>query len=737
MAEVKSPIIIGGRYQLVGYTELSPTPISDPASCHRVPIAEGIQRQGVIFKDLKEQIKEIFENEKIIDVNKGFSIGSRFDRYLQDVCYVDVIDLKTGQQIQLRDYGRDGLDVVIRGSETITSKSDVGFNEYLPLYRDVQRLMRVRIPTYFGSFNDLVYSRRMERGEIAVGIIPCEAGNGSSRLTIDIDCTTPEGKRHKFGFKKFGDEPSITDENSVFSLVDPDTGLSIFISGYEGQGPLMEGAFAYLDPLTRVASLSGGEVHSRFSGRWLPYLQSDEFDALDGEVNCDGNPDELDFQMAAVAHQAASEGLREDDHRFGDGIDILRRYRGERDIEKFAEFVRGEKSAVLNINGKLKKVLGGTDQAEDWEEGRKSLHISGRLKFESADRSNWDPYCGNYFIYALDLVVQRRSGGRYSLREKSLSYIDRCITVDGDRLIFMDKGQNADDPVEIPITDVLMIVDGRFSFRKPGINIDGYYLYDENEDGIIDAEHDLVQKKDSFGTERRMLVPVDFDEMLEDLKSRYPPPFDTKRFSNGGVPLEELRGWADTINSSLVIEQDVSDNPMEDGRYRAMIFRANNGEVSGFMRFLLSVFAYINDIDDLYIVPQGWGMEIALNEIAGRGLPIDYLYIGTHSDNELTTGDILLDYDRRLIFAENGMVTVTGCYMDKGVALALGSQIFRHSSGRMLWANGFNIPSPFLGIWTSEGDSYSTEFENGHEVETRRDNILDSLGVDPIPSNLF
>lgn len=201
------------------------------------------------------------------------------------------------------------------------------------------------------------------------------------------------------------------------------------------------------------------------------------------------------------------------------------------------------------------------------------------------------------------------------------------------------------------------------------------------------------------------------------------------------------------VHSEHIVRKRWSKNPLEDGAYRVFIYRPSADWDPDPDGLWLSAFMSLNGFDDVFVVPPEWGMEAALNEIAARGIPINELYIGSHSDAFLM-GELLMDYDRRLVFAKGARVVFTGCRTTRETAELLGAQLFLYSAGTLVWGEGKNIPLPFSGWgllgmgervvdekWNERvvpGDVYETTFELGVPRETRPQRL-----IDPIPGGLF
>lgn len=335
-----------------------------------------------------------------------------------------------------------------------------------------------------------------------------------------------------------------------------------------------------------------------------------------------------------------------------------------------------------------------------------------------------DTDAGEYVLDALNALLLRRSQGRLCLRELHFNYLNSVIQVREGRLYFRDPQQNPHNPFPLSQNDLSLLVQEKLPTLGKQVSVDGYTFYDQDGDGKIRAEKDLVQKKylpgDTVQFSGRAKRKAPISEAVRKLSSMAPPPFDPLKFyQKGGVSFEELRQWSEQIPASTVKTIFSSPHPLEDGAYRVFIHRvSDNGTTAS--AWMIDAFSKLNDFDDVFVVSETWGLEQAFNAIAAKGIPISELYIGSHDDQTIKPEDVTMDYDRHLTFTPEGRAIFTGCYTDVERMYILGSEIFKGSKGTLVWSNGFNIPLLHGGIMSLGGTIYETAFAHGRPLSTKR-----------------
>lgn len=668
---------------------------------------------------------QVFNYEEAFDTADGTPL-----------CDLSLADVRDDHVITLSDRQCDGSLDRLRSDNVVESQQATQqWSFWTSLYQKTNAAVQKQLPQYMAGFVNFFRSRSHEQHEV---ILIQSAANDDANEIRNIIFTQHDLTRRYFLHAKTKMGSSKV-ESALVEIGDTVTNMRLKFGVPQTVAGLVAPLLPDLEHLLSLDPFPVDGVSATIDGAWLAYLHSDHFTALNAAaVDIHHmNVGDLGWALANIALEAAeNEFLCPDSkgacHDEG-GVDLLKKYEGPIDLDAFDAFLKRERAAALSIPQKIARSLWWKNLSEA---PRFEFDIVGRPLLVHTDGTRMSMFPqprSNYVIHALNRLLEERTDGRYALRKKTLEYLDRCLEVHGNEILFVDPEQNHGKPLRLPEAELLLLLFGDLPAYQPGINLDGFYLHDEDGDGKIHARHDNVESKRAHGRSSRSLGKATIDNVLAVLSEDYPPPFDPKLFTTEGVPFSDLRRWADQIHSELITRRIRSETPMEDGAYRTFVFRNSKDDldVDGFW---VRTFRWFNDIDDTYAVPHSWGMELALNEIAGREIPLTKLYIGTHGDQVLKMEPILLDFDRRLTFVEGAEVVFTACLTDDSTAHALGSQLFRYSSGRLLWGDDIVVPLPFGNIMTlaPDGHSFETSFDHG-EVRERKTRYL----VDPIPGGLF
>lgn len=640
---------------------------------------------------------------------------------------ITVEDRKSHQHITFYDYGLDGPDKIIVDREKRIEITP----EWKALYDEAVGAVKLRLPAYFREISSLPQSPHISETEIGItritGATPYYTISSEVK---DFILYIPEGDASDFA-------------DSSLKINDKKIGLYVTLQS-PSNAPFIKGLFDFLEPVRRLTKtyFEGDNTAIELSGKWLFFSRHEQIDEWDGVKNRDGKPSDNDMELARVLFEAPTvkkdEGEQYNTYiklKPEDVLSLLARYKGPRDIPSLRLFLRMEGSSADSIDSKL---VFATQMTRS--NAHVSLDIWGRLhSTTSAQPLVSDASRPGFIFDAMDRLIRRHSGGKVLLREKTLNYLSRCLSglsYDDTGLLFYDEKQYPKQEIIIPKEEIISLLFGSPTMCR-GISVDGFYICDKNGDGRIHDFGDAILKKEGGRqSNTRRLAISSPEEMLEELGSKFPPPFNPNDFELDapGVALTDLRKWADTIHRTLVKSWKRSSNPMADGKYRAMIYRRSPNDLNpGGIWF--SLFTALNDFDDVYVVPPLWGTEIALNEIAARNLPVSHLYTGSHRDS-FEFGDIPIDFDRKLKFAPGGKATFTGCYTTPERAMILGAQLFQDSKGTLIWGDGLNLPTPF-GRMLSSGNIHWTTFDHGARADEPEIVRNGTYIVDPIPGGLF
>lgn len=633
-------------------------------------------------------------------------------------------DTKEKKEIELVDNGGDGIDEVTIDGKPVSGEAAASPN-HAAIFEAARREVALRIPAYLKEFQDVYRPESIGKKTLDVSTGGIEASlQGGKRQNFYFDVY---GEKSRFGMKvsKKGGEDF---GDILLSATDRETGFS-FSLDIDRSDPFVSGAAKYLSPLVRLIGGAPDGSGGWLSGAWLQFLQSKDFDALDGHVGDTGGASETDWALAGALLMDADKQPRTVlAHSPEAAMSLLGRYKGERTPDAIRAFMKAEQEAASALNDSIRQALPPFRLAyNDLVMGQFYIDAFGGLKWSSLVESATE--APGYIFAAIESLLEKYSKGRFKLRERTFQYLAKTLSAEPDRkLVFTDQEQTGSVPFEFPPVALLNLIYGGFNRYGPGISVDGYFFHDADGDGKIQVDRDVItQKWVNFGI-RHMSV-VFYDEMMKDVGAKHPPPFDPSQFNATGVPLSRIRAWSENVANEFIKRKHLSADPLEDGAYRVFIYRAGKNDLDPGSLWM-SAFLAFNDYDDFYVVPPTWGMEAALNEVAARGIPIDEIYIGSHTD-VFEFGDIVLDYDRRLIFAKGARVYFTGCYTNPYMAEIMGAQLFGDSAGVLRFADGFNIPTPFGGVLSS-GEYYTARFKNG-----RMEDISHRPLVDPIHGGLF
>lgn len=592
---------------------------------------------------------------------------------------ISYLDLKTKEEIELEDTNRDGLDKVLSGISHLKTLEITP--HYRNLYQKTQDIVAKRLSDYIETYYKLVRSQKIDRVRLQSYFSEEKKYQG---INYELFATGIYFYLRAFLFFHEGAEfpaslrieAKESDGETIYAFSAPEM----------IEGPL-RGIFTYLKPLLELSAQENVAPYYGYDyvwdGKWISFLYSDHFNTFYNK----------DLRFIQLARQV---GLGDEAALY-----LLENYQGKPDFKSFEAYLDSEKKSYRAI----------------WRKG------------ERADRTGTAVLLEQFFR---DAIVQLLQGDSpIKLRESSFQYLNDCLVLKEEKVYLMDRKQTQGETLPLPFLDLLSLVADQSS-NRPSFHLDGYCLHDLNQDGKIDNNRDLLHKKISVGDHCTVHLS-NAKEMLADLTKRAFPPFDTQLFFENGVPFEALNAWAEVLSPQTIIQRRVSKNPMDDGDYRLFIHRESQKNFSlDKASRLLRAFIQWNQFDDIYTVPHAWGLEMALNEIADRNLPIKFLYIGTHHGLEKEL--LQLNFDKGLIFAKGAEVIFTGCDTSFLDVLRLGSQLFRNFSGTIIWSDSTNLPLPygnFLPL-NPEGYHYETSFHNGVATETKKHYF-----VDPIPSGSF
>lgn len=613
--------------------------------------------------------------------------------------------------ISLIDEGGEGLDTVIVDDQIEGPISP----ENLKLFEEARAVPALKLRHYLRQFQEACKPTDLVSDDLHVRRV-ASSGNDASRITERFEIKKRSwGEGIRWIVDGTVDGEGNYDVGAV-TLGDPETGLLVRLSIPEGRD-LVAGLLISIEPLLRLSCSPQAAIRRAMpslSGEWLPFLSSEEFVLLDGEWGT-GGPGDNDYELARIAihhlsqdgHEVSPEAVRE----------MLKRYPGKKNPKAFEDFLHGERSAAYALAWILDKsiplVLYGSSAR------RPTVEIDGvgALWATHSDRRRQGTDQPGHLLEDFDKLLRKYSGGQRTLRARTLQDLRECLHFENGKLFYRDPEDRSGRLFRLPPNFLMELFFGSPEHLGLGVSVDGYYFHDSNGDGWFRRDDDAISRKESE-SHFRYLPEVSPHEMMKDLGRCLSPPFDPKKLEEEGVSLAELRTWAEQVHPHFLAKKRWAKNPLEDGAYRVMIYRPLPGDLSP-DSLLFSLFLSLNGFDDVIVVPLGWGMETALNEIAARNIPLDLLYIGSHGER-FVMGDFLMDYDRRLVFAKGGKVVSTGCKMDRETAGIVGASLFRYSAGTLVWGDGMNIPSPFGSIWSFGGDPYETRFEiGGIPVETQ------------------
>lgn len=358
----------------------------------------------------------------------------------------------------------------------------------------------------------------------------------------------------------------------------------------------------------------------------------------------------------------------------------------------------------------------------------------GSTRGESMQEAEDGSGLSGYLLAAFAELIQKQTGKRVCIPD--LETLDRLLEFrEGDGLL-CHSGEFSFylDPFEV--ANLLL---GRVNVLGDKITLGSYSFYDFNGDGVIHLGDDLIEKrempeetrydaeaaktKNVLLSRKRFNNLRVFSEVPGFLFNGYEAD-DVQQAFKQGVPLAEMRQFADPTPANLHIVKIAPDPLADDGKYRVLIHRYRPGEYWGESEpgsAGMAAFEWLNDFDDVYAFAEneGYLMEDALDRVAARGIPYSDLYIGTHGD---AAGlNVTLDFDHPLQMAEGGRVVFTGCKMNKQHAAYLGSLLSGGGSGTMLWGSGINVPLLFGGLFSWKGDEFESQIQAGRVTKTIED----------------
>lgn len=606
------------------------------------------------------------------------------------------------------------------------------------LLQEARAVVQKLLPNYNLKFYDDFVHASGSNGSRLFLDSPEQPSEPNMKVFHNFRLTHPK-RRYEFVVNLEGTKMSLY-RAEVF---DKERGVGMSLRGKEFGRDFLDGAQTYLEPFLRIANIPPGGA-MMFSSRWLSFVRSPEFDLLDGKTDGGETPSEDDLKIAASAYQAAISGYAcykaEDTCRDQGGVALLERYLFTSRSIPFESFLQREQSAASSLTHKLVSLW----RTKMGEPPVLRLDPVGRFRYYDQGENKMLGELlnekSNYLQEAFDALLLEQSHGQYKLRQPTLSYLDACLKLAGDELFFLDPEQGNGKALPLPWPSLHLILAGQSPIYHAGVNVDRFYFEDVNGDGRIQFPTDSVYQK-VFGLKnKRVLRATLVENALDYLEGcgvpiDFPPPFDPTDFYTHGISLETLQAWGKKPNHWLLSNKNnkISLNPLADGEYRVFIFREGEQRFEDLF-FWLSAFISLNCFDDVYVVPNEWGMELALNEVAAREIPLTQVYVGTHGYKRLELESILFDYNRRLVFKEGAQAVYTGCHTRESVAHASGAQLFKHSNGSLIWSDDVNIPLPFGNIFSlaPDGHFYETYFDHGKVVKT-----VTRYLVDPVPGGLF
>lgn len=358
----------------------------------------------------------------------------------------------------------------------------------------------------------------------------------------------------------------------------------------------------------------------------------------------------------------------------------------------------------------------------------------GGTQGESMQEAEDGSTLSGYLLAAFAELIQKQTGTKVCIPD--LETLDRLLEFQEGEGLLYHSGEISFylDPFEV--ANLLL---GRVNVLGDKITLGSYSFYDFNGDGVIRLGDDLIEKREMLEETRydaeaaktknvllsrkRFANLRVFSEVPDFLFNGYEAD-DVQQAFKQGVPLAEMRQFADPTPANLHIVKISPDPLADDGKYRVLIHRYRPGEYWGESEpgsAGMAAFERLNGFDDVYAFAEneGYLMEDALDRVAARGIPYSDLYIGTHGD---AAGlNVALDFDHPLQMAEGGRVVFTGCEMNKQHAAYLGSLLSGGGSGTMLWGSGINVPLPFGGLFSWKGDEFESQIQAGRVIKTVKD----------------